>query len=158
MPKFLEVGKIVSTHGIKGEVRVECWCDGSEFLGRFGELLCGDTPYKVELARPHKSLAIVKLKGVDSVEAAQALRGKILKADVSDVKLPEGRYFVQDLIGMRVADDETGGEIGVLDDVLSRPAHDIYVVGEHMIPNVPEFVKSVDMDERVIKVKMIEGL
>ncbi|MCL2085230.1 MAG: ribosome maturation factor RimM, partial [Oscillospiraceae bacterium] len=95
--------------------------------------------------------------------AAQALKGLVAEADVSGVELPEGRYYVRDLIGLAVVDDAAGRPVGTVEDVLQRPAHDVYAVRdtegrERLIPAVDEFIKSIDMDARVMRVTLIEGL
>ncbi|MDR0326287.1 MAG: ribosome maturation factor RimM [Oscillospiraceae bacterium] len=155
-----EIGKVAGTHGVRGELRIEPWCDSPAFLAGFETVHLLGQPYKVQSARPHKSLVLMKLDGVDTVEAAQMLRGSILYIDRSGVELPEGRHFIQDLVGLSVLDGEE--RIGTLYDVLTAPAHDVYVVrgedGERMIPAVPEFVKEIDIDGGVIRVKLIEGM
>ena len=89
--QFLEIGKIVSTHGIKGEVRVQAWCDSSEFLTEFDTLYFdkGRTAVEVEEARVHKNVVVMKLAGVNDMNAAQALRNKILYMNRDDVELAE---------------------------------------------------------------------
>jgi 16S rRNA processing protein RimM len=158
--ELLEIGKAAGTHGIRGELRVEPWCDSPAFLAGFETVYIGGTPRKVAQSRVHKSFVLMKLDGTDTVEAAQALRGAVLSIDRSGVALPEGRFFIQDLIGLGVFDGEE--RVGTLYDVLTTPAHDVYVVrgedGEHMIPAVPEFVKEIDVENGVIKVTLIEGM
>jgi 16S rRNA processing protein RimM len=158
--QFLEIGRIVSTHGVRGEVRVEPWCDNPAFLAGFTTVYLRNAPVAVESARAHKNLVLMKLEGVDTVEAAQALREAVLWIDRSDIELPEGRFFVQDLIGLAVYDGEE--YIGSLTDVLTMPAHDVYHVrggdGEHMIPAVPEFVREIDLPGGIMRVKLIEGM
>jgi len=169
--ELLEIGKIVGTHGVRGELRVEPWCDNPAFLAGFTSVYISGQPQKVISARPHKSLVLMMLEGVDTVEAAQALRGTVLHIDRTGVELPEGRYFIQDLVGLSVRRTaggdgtcgcETGEHIGTLYDVLTAPAHDVYVVrgedGDRMIPVVPEFVKKIDIDAGVIWVELIEGM
>ena len=111
---FLEAGKIVGTHGIRGELRVEPWCDSADFLTGFKTLYWngGETPVKVLGARVHKSLVLMKLEGVESATQGDLLRGKVLYLARKDAKLPEGRYFIQDLIGHGALPLEliTGGE------------------------------------------------
>lgn len=160
MPDLQEIGKIVGTHGIRGELRVEPWCDSPAFLAGFSTVFLRGKPYAVESVRTHKSLALIKLESVDSVEAAQALREVVLHIDREGVTLPEGRYFVKDLIGLSVMDGDE--RIGTLTDVLSMPAHDVYQVrgddGEHLIPAVPEFVKEIDIESGIMRVSLIEGM
>jgi 16S rRNA processing protein RimM len=158
---LLEIGKIAGTHGVRGELRVEPWCDSPDFLAGFPCVYFnGKQQYRVLSARPHKSLVLMMLEGVDTVEAAQALRGTVIYIDRSGITLPEGRYFVQDLVGLAVFNGTE--RVGTLYDVLNAPAHDVYVVrgedGERMIPAVPEFVKEIDIDAGIIRVELIEGM
>ncbi|MCL2003736.1 MAG: ribosome maturation factor RimM [Oscillospiraceae bacterium] len=157
---LIEIGKITGTHGVRGELRVEPWCDSPAFLAGFSVVHLRGAPRTVESARVHKRLVLLKLEGVDTVEAAQALRESVLYIDRSGIELPEGRYFIQDLIGLAVFDGEE--RVGTLYDVLTAPAHDVYIVrgedGERMIPAVPEFVKEIDIKGGVIRVELIEGM
>ena len=158
LERFLETGQIVGTHGVRGEVKIQPWADGPEFLLDFKTLYLGDRPCAVEQSRVHKSMVLCKLKGVDSVEAAQALRGCVVKIDREEASLPEGRVFVADLIGLPVYAD--GAQIGTLREVLNYPASDVYVVkGEHeyLIPAVPAFVERATPEDGVY-VRLIEGL
>jgi 16S rRNA processing protein RimM len=113
MPKkqYLEAGQIVGTHGIRGEVRVQPWCDSAEVLSSLTTLYYdeGQTPVTVS-TRPHKNIALMKIDGVDTVQDAAVLRGRILYLNRSDLKLAEGTYFVQDLIGLQVMDADSGEE------------------------------------------------
>ena len=114
--QFLDSGKIVGTHGIKGEVRIEPWADSPEFLCAFKKLYLderGETAIKVK-SRPHKNITLCKIEGIDTIEAAERLRGKIVYIDRGDIKLDEGVHFVQDLIGLEVRDFETDEVYGTL--------------------------------------------
>ena len=157
--RYLEAGEIVNTHGIRGEVKINPWADGPEFLLEFEELYLDGRPYAVESARVHKSVVLIKLRGVDTVEEAQKLRGKVVSIDREGLELEEGAVFIADLMGLPVyAGDE---EIGKLADVLTMPGNDVYVVrGDHeyMIPAVGEFLEEVNVDEGFIRVKLIEGM
>lgn len=158
--KFLEAGKVVNTHGVHGDVRLEPWCDTPEFLMGFRTLYWGEKPLTVEQARPHKHFLLVKFQGIDDVESAQRLKNQVLLLDRTGVTLPEGRHFVSDLIGLRVVDEQSA-EIGRLADILPMPAHDVYVVRgetEHMIPARPEFVLGIDLEAGAITVRLIEGM
>lgn len=159
--QWMETGKVVNTHGVKGELKIEPWCDSPEFLLQFKQLLIGGTVYRVLASRVHGSMVLAKLEGIDSVQQAQRLKEKPVSIDRTDVALPEGRYFVQDLIGLTVVDQD-GARVGTLYDVLSLPAQDVYVVrdedGEHYIPAVPEFVQSIDLQAGVMSVCLIEGM
>ncbi|MBO6054303.1 MAG: 16S rRNA processing protein RimM [Oscillospiraceae bacterium] len=158
LERYLETGEIVNTHGVRGEVRIQPWADGPEFLLDFHTFYLNGKPYRVEQSRVHKSMVLCKLEGVDTVEAAAALRGTVVKIDREDANLPEGKVFVADLIGLPVYAD--GEQIGTLQEVLNYPASDVYVIrGEHeyMIPVVPEFVECA-VPEDGIYVRLIEGM
>ena len=103
MPKqFLEAGKIVGTHGVRGDLKVQSWCDSPEVLCDFDTLYLDEkTPVTVEKAQVHKNVVLMHLEGVDTVEAAEALRGRVLHLDREDVELPEDLVFIQDILGFR---------------------------------------------------------
>lgn len=157
--QYLEAGTIVTTHGVHGEVKILPWADGPEFLTLFDRVFLQGKEYAVENARVQKTCVLMKLRGVDTVEAAQALRDQVVRVDRNDVELEEGTYFISDLIGLKVlCDDE---ELGVVKEIMTLPGNDVYVVkGEHeyMIPGVKEFIKEVDPAAGYIRVKIIEGM
>ena len=156
--QWLEAGRIVGTHGIRGEVKVEPWADEPSFLLGFDQVLLKGKSVAVEQARVHKSQVLLKLAGVDTVDDAAALRGQILSIDRSQVELDEDTVFIADLIGLPVFAD--GEQIGRIKEVLSLPANDVYVVkGEHeyLIPVVKEFVLNVDV-QRGVTVRLLEGM
>lgn len=158
--QFLQAGEIVSTHGIQGEVKILPWADGPEFLLKFKTFYLGEKAYEVVSSRVHKTCVLAKLRGIDTPEAAVALRGQIVYIDRSKVQLPKGTVFIADLIGCRVLDDD-GLEIGKIKDVLTMPSSDVYVIeGEHnyMIPSVKEFVKEINVDDGFVRVHLIEGM
>ena len=105
--QYLEIGQIVSTHGIKGELRVQPWCDSPEFMKKFKTLYFdkdGKTAKKVLSCRPHGNIVILSLEGIDSVEKAQALRNTVLFMNRDDAGLKEGQYYIQDLLDCTVID------------------------------------------------------
>jgi len=157
--QYLEAGTIVTTHGVHGEVKILPWADGPEFLTLFDRVFLQGKEYAVENARVQKTCVLMKLRGVDTVEAAQALRDQVVRVDRNDVELEEGTYFISDLIGLKVlCDDE---ELGVVKEIMTLPGNDVYVVkGEHeyMIPGVKECIKEVDPAAGFIRVKIIEGM
>ena len=166
MPKrFLEIGKIVAVQGLKGEVRVEPWCDSQEFLCEFDTLYFdkGKTPVEIVKSHPHKNIVLMKIKGVDTVEQAQNLRNKILYMDREDVELEEGNFFVQDLIGLSVVDADNGTNYGKLCEVSFTGANDVYhIKGDdgkiRLIPAIPDVVISTDITEGIMKIHVLEGL
>lgn len=157
---YIEAGRIVNTHGIAGEVKIEVWLDSPEFMKRFKRLFLGGQELTVDSARIQKSFLLCKLRGVDGVNAAMALKGKTVSIAREDAKLPKGSFFVQDILGASVRDEE-GREVGTLVDVLERPASNIFVVQgetEHLIPAVPAFILKTDAENGVITVRLIEGM
>ena len=155
--RFLEAGEIVTTHGVRGEIKVLPWADGPEFLMDFNRVCIADTEYKVESCRIQKTCNLMKLRGVDTVEAAQLRRGKTIQVYREDAD--PTAIFVAELIGVQVIAD--GEKIGEVADVLDYPGNKVYVVrGEHeyMIPAVKHFILSTDMDAGVMQVQLIEGM
>ena len=155
--QFLEAGEIVTTHGVRGEMKVLPWADGPDFLCDFSRVRIGGMEYKVENCRVQKSCNLLKVKGIDTMEAAQAMRGKVVEIFREDA--PKDLIFAAELIGVRVFDGEN--EIGVLDDVLDYPGNKVYVVKgkkEYMIPAVKAFVLDTDVDAGIMHVRLIEGM
>jgi len=158
---LLQAGKIINTHGIGGEVKIQPWADAPEFLLEFECLYIDDVPVKLLSARVHKGCIIAVLEGVLSIDDAIAMKNKTVYIDKDTAKLEDGRYFVADLVGLRAIDFDSGEELGAVRDVLSLPAHNVYLiegVREIMVPAVSEFVKEIDMDSGIIKIKLIEGM
>ncbi len=164
MDKFLKIGKITNVHGLMGEVRVEVWADSPEFFKQFTTLYVGKSQFPIPLlsSRAHKKMAILKLEGLTDVNSALTLRGQELFCLREDVSLPEGHFFLADLEALTVLDVETGEELGKIQEVLTLPAHNVYVVKggarDIYIPAVPTFVKETNIDEGFVKVFMMEGL
>ncbi|OUQ24490.1 16S rRNA processing protein RimM [Flavonifractor sp. An135] len=160
--QFLEAGEIVNTHGIQGEVKIVPWCDTPEFLCGFDTLYIDGAPVKVRAARAHKGNVLARLEGVDDVNAAMRLKGKRVSIDRTGVELPDGRHFIADLIGLTVIDDDTGAELGAIADVLTPPAHEVYVVRgkgkEYLIPAVDAFLRGTNVEEGWVRVHLIEGM
>ena len=158
--EFLEAGKIINTHGVRGEVKIDPWADSADFLRGFKRIYIDGTEARVLHSRVHKDFLIAQLDGVDSVEEAMKLKNRIIFINRADAKLPEGSWFIQDMIGASVV-DESGTEIGKLAEVLDMPAGNVYVVrGEReiLIPAVPEFVLNTDAENAVVTVRLIEGM
>lgn len=158
--QYIEAGRIVNTHGVAGEVKIEVWLDSPQFLKSFKRCFIDRREVKLLSARVHKGFLIVKLEGVEDVNAAMALKGRTVFIDRADARLPKGAFFLQDIIGAAVV-DESGSEIGKLADVMETPASNVYVVKgerEHLIPAVPEFILSTDADNGIITVHLIEGM
>ena len=164
LQQFLEIGKTTNVHGLMGEVRVQPWADSPDFLCQFDTLYVEEAhwPVKVERARVHKNMVIMKLEGVTDVNGALAMRNAVLYIDRKDAKLPEGSFFIVDLMGLEVRDAATGAALGKIADVLNLPANNVYVVrgGEReiMVPAVPTFIAETNIEEGFVRVNMMEGL
>lgn len=158
--QFIEAGKVVNTHGVKGEVKIQVWLDSPEFLKKFKTVYIDNKAVKLVSGRVHKGFLIAVLDGVDDVNAAMSLKNKTVFIDRKDAKLPKGAYFLQDIIGAAVV-TEDGESVGTLEDILETPASRIYVVKgktEHLIPAVDEFIVRVDAENAVVTVRLIEGM
>lgn len=164
--KFLEIGKIVSTHGIKGEVRVQPWCDDSELLTEIDVLYFnqGKEEVVIENARVHKNVVVMKIENVNDMNSAQLLRNKILYVDREDLLLDENTYFIQDLIGMKVVDFDNEEKVyGKIIDVTQTGANDVYHIEDEkgnvvLIPAIADVVKETDLDNDIMKITPLKGL
>ena len=166
MQQYLEAGKVVTTHGVRGEMKLELWCDGVDFLKKAGRLYAsakGGKCYNITSIRPQGQMALLQLEGVNDMDAARAQVGKTYYFAKADAKLPEGRYFIDDLIGCTVLHADDGRTLGIVAKVDHPGVQDIYIVRdaageEHWIPAVPEFVGDVDIAARTVKMRPIAGM
>ena len=155
--EFIEAGEIVTTHGVRGEVKVLCWLDDPEMLCEFDRCRIAGKDYTMDQVRVQKTCNLVKLKGIDTMEAAQAMRGKVIELYREDID--EEVIFAAELIGMEVYCEEK--LIGKIKEVLDYPGNSVYVVKgefEYMIPAVKHFILNTDMDHNRMEVKLIEGM
>ena len=164
MEQLLETGKIVTLHALKGEVKVEPWCDSPELLAEFDELYLDGRWVNVERARVQKRMVIMKLEGYDTPEEAAKLIGKVLYIDRDQLELDEGTYFIADLIGMKVVDaDDPEKVYGTLTQVSETGANDVYHIlfadgVIRYIPAIPQVVISTDVENKVMTIRPLEGL
>ena len=155
--QYIKAGEIVTTHGVRGEVKVLPWLDSPEDLCDFDRCRIDGKEFEIETCRIQKTCNLVKLSGVDTMEAAQAMRGKVLELYRDDID--DEVIFADELLGVVVFSD--GLEIGKIVDVLDYPGNMVYVVrGEHeyMIPAVNAFVLSTDLEKNEMRVRLIEGM
>lgn len=162
--EFIELGKITNVHGLMGEVRVDPWADSPDFLKQFQTLYIGKEQFPLTVlgSRAHKKMAIVRFEGLTDVNSALTIRNQIIYFKRSDAKLPQGHFFLTDLIGLKAINAETKEPLGTLMEVLPLPAHNIYKIQgedrEYLIPAVPAFVKETNIPEKFISIQLIEGL
>lgn len=162
--EYLEAGKIVTTHGIRGEVKIMPYTDTPELLAEFDRLFIGknkDELY-IERSRVFKNMVIAKIEGVDTPEAAEKLRNKLLYMHRDDLELDDDTYFIQDLIGLEVRDVDSGRVYGVIADVMQTGANDVYVVKgeemEYLVPAIADVVVSTDVENDLMTIRPLDGL
>ena len=163
---FLETGEIVGTHGVRGEMRVNPWCDSPAFLKKFKKLYLdanGQKCLDVKAVREHGNVALVTVDGIDTVEKAQAMRGKVIYIKRDDAKIPKGSYFIAELIDCTVYDaDDESVVYGIITDVSMTGANDVWHIEkdgkEYLIPAIKDVVISVDVEEGVVKIRPMKGI
>ena len=154
---YIEAGEIVTTHGVRGEVKVLSWLDSPEMLCEFDRCRIEGREYAVDAVRVQKTCNLVKLRGVDTMEDAQKLRGKTMelyREDISDELI-----FAAELVDVEVFAD--GASIGRIKEVLDYPGNSVYVVQgerEYLIPAVKEFILSTDLEKNQMQVKILKGM
>ena len=155
--QFIKAGEIVTTHGIRGEVKVLCWLDDPEMLCEFDRCRISGKEYKMEQVRVQKSCNLVKFSGIDTMEAAQAMRGKVVELYREDID--DEVIFADELVDVEVYAD--GEMIGKITEVLDYPGNSVYVVKgtyEYMIPAVSHFILSTDLAANRMEVRLLEGM
>ena len=163
--KYIECGKIINTHGCRGGVKLESWCNTPEDLAALKHVFLLENgnyaKYKIKKASIFKQFVLMELTEIDDMDTAAMLKNKTVYASRKDFVLEDGEYFIADLIGIDVIDAQTQQVYGKLTDIINRGASDIYVVqtpnGERMIPAVDEFIDRVDIKSGIY-VNTIPGL
>lgn len=154
---YIEAGEIVTTHGVRGEVKVLSWLDSPEMLCEFDRCRIDGREYVMDTVRVQKTCNLVKLRGVDTMEDAQKLRGKTMELYREDI--PDELIFASELVDMEVYAD--GACIGKIKEVLDYPGNSVYVVQgerEYLIPAVKEFILSTDLERNQMQVKLLKGM
>lgn len=164
--QFLEIGKIINVHGLRGEVKVIPWCDTAAFLCSFDTLYLdhGRKSVNILRARIFKNMVIMEFEGCTTRDQAEAMRGQVLYMDRDEVELEEGTYFVQDLIGLQVKDADNGRIYGKIRDVFQTGANDVYSVfheeekKEYLVPAIPDVVLETSLEEGCMTIRPLKGL
>lgn len=158
---MVECGRVLNTHGVRGEIKAENYCDPG-FFRQGMRVRIGGQPYEVTGVRSHKGFFLLTLAGVETVEQAMPLKGRLITLPRSEMGLRPGEYLYQDLYGFSVYDQRLERVIGTLSEVLERPASMVYVVesgeGQALIPALPPFQQKVDLENRVLTVRTIPGM
>lgn len=158
---LIQAGKVVNTHGVKGEVKIQPWTDSPNTLLDIKTFYIEGKGFTINGIRVHKNSVLVSFDGVDDVVEAMSLKNKVVYIPRSDIPLEDGQVFLSDLMGLEVIDTDSQSVIGKIVDVLQLPSNDVYVVkGEYdyMIPVVREFVDELNIGAGFVKVRLIEGM
>lgn len=160
---YLQLSKIVNTHGLKGDIKVVPWADYPEIFEEIDYVYTEDlTEYKITNVKYQKNMVILHLDSISSIEMAEKMKNTILYVKKEDMPpLNDDTYYVADLIGLKVFDENT--EYGVISDVLSHGGTDIYVIKRKgqkdlLLPAAKEFVLEVNIPEGIVRVSLPEGL
>ena len=164
---YLELGQIVGTHGIKGEIRVNPWCDSPDFAKGFRTVYSdskGTQPVKVTACRSHGNIILMKLENINSINDAEKLKNRMLYIKRDDANLPEGTWFIEELIGCEVFDADDGAKLyGRITDVSPTGANDVWHItdgnnNEYLIPSIKEVVIEVNVEENFVKIRPMKGI
>jgi 16S rRNA processing protein RimM len=152
----VRIGQIVGAFGLKGQVKVEALTNFESRFEKGSTVFIDDKPFLIQKFQIHKNRPLITLQGVDHINKAEALQWKFMEAE-GEPELEDDEFLIEDLIGLRVVTEE-GEELGIVTDIEDYPAHQIVLVGEIMIPLVDEFILEIDLDEEIMRVKLIYGM
>ncbi|MBE6810259.1 MAG: 16S rRNA processing protein RimM [Ruminococcaceae bacterium] len=162
--EFLEIGKFVGTHGVRGMVRIQPWSDDGEFLTKFKNFYLDNGKAKIKMNKitPHGNVVIAAVDGIDTIEDAEKLRNQVLYIKRADAKLPDGRYFVSEIIGAQVFDADTNVLLGTLTDVSPTGANDVWHIKsgekEYLVPAISDVIVDVNIDNDIITIRPLKGI
>ena len=163
MENLLEIGQIVNTHGLRGDVKVMPWCDDPEIFHELAYVLIDGEEYEIQKSSLHKNAVLLKLKGIDHINDAENYRNKVLTIPREELgELPEGTYYICDLLGCSV-ETVDGRLLGKICDIIKTGSNDVYVVEDItkkqvLIPVIDEVIKSVSIAEKRIVIEPLKGL
>lgn len=166
MKEYLEAGRIVNTHGVRGDLKAECWCDSEKVLAGLKQIFVQDREgafqrMAVERGAPFKNMVLLKLEGVDDIDAGLRFKNRVIYALRADLPLAEGSCFLADLIGLPVIDADSGAVYGRVSDVPEIGGRQLYEVenerGKFLVPAVKEFICRVDPESGVY-IRPIAGM
>ena len=160
---LLEIGKIVNTHGIRGEVKIQPWCDEPELFDELEYLFIEEEKYNIVRNRFHKTCQIVQLENVNNIDDAERFKNKIVYINRDALELPEGRYYIADIEGLTVK-EQNGRILGVVDEIIKTGSNDVYSLKDTfnkkpvLIPVIEGVVLETNIDGGYIVVKLPKGL
>ena len=159
---LIAAGTVANTHGVRGEIKILPRGIEAEALLGAKTLTVGGTAYAVTASRVHKGCLLAKLKDVNDMDAALALKNKPVTVRRGDIRLPEGEYLDEELVGLTARNAASGEVLGKVDEVLTYPAHKIYAVrggaDEYLVPAVPAFIAGVDLKNGTVDIHVWEGM
>lgn len=161
--ELLEIGKVVNTHGIRGEIKLQPWCDDPEIFDELEYMYVGGERYEILRSRLHKNCVIIQLDGIENIDAAEALRNKVATIERAALgELPEGTYYIADLEGLEVKTVD-GKPLGNIKEIIKTGSNDVYVLDNDdkkpiMIPVIDDVVKEVNIDGGYVTVQLMKGL
>lgn len=163
--EYIETGKIVGTHGVRGEMRAEPWCDTPDQLTKYKTLYLdnkGEKKLKIKASRVHKNIVLLTVDGVDTIEEAEKFRGKKIYLARKDLKLKKGEYLIVDLIGCQVYDAQTDEKYGEISEVSATGANDVWHVKdgekEYLVPAIPTVIGEVDVEGGRVTITPLKGI
>lgn len=167
MNKYLEIGQVVNTRGLKGEVKVNSYSEDPERFEKIKTIILKqrgkEQEYEIQKVTYNKNQVILKLKNVDTIEEAEKLRNSVILINREDLgELPEDVYYIADLIGLDVYTDENE-YLGKVDDIFNTKSNDVYVIKDDLgksklLPGIPDVIKEISLEDGKIIVHLIEGL
>lgn len=164
LKKFIECGEIVGTHGVRGEVRVNPWCDSPKFLTKFKEFYLtadGTKCMSAKLVRPNNNIVLIKFSGVDSIEEASQLKGTKLYIKREDADIGD-RHFIDELIGCEVFDSLSNAKLGCINDVTQLPSNDVWHIKngekEYLLPAIDSVINNIDVENNKVIITPLKGI
>lgn len=161
--EILEIGKVVNTHGIRGELKIQPWCDDPAIFDELEYVYIGGEKYNITRSRFHKTCEIAAVEGINNINEAELLKNKIVTVEREMLgELPEGTYYIADIIGLEVRNTD-GKILGVIDNVISTGSNDVYEVKREdkkplLLPVIDEVINEVNLSDGYVSVTLIKGL
>jgi len=163
MNKILEIGKIVNTHALRGDVKIQYWCDDPELFHELEYVYVDGEKFDIVNSRLHKNFVILHLKGIEDINVAETYKNKVLTVEREMLgELPDGTYYICDLLGLEVLKLD-GKKLGTIEDIIKTGSNDVYVVENGtkkpiLLPVIDDVVKEVNVEEGYVKVELMKGL
>ena len=163
MDKYIEIGKIVNTYGIKGQLKIVPYTDNIKRFEKLKKIYINEKEYLIENVKSIKNIVILKLQGINTIEQAEEYRNLYMYIDRKDaIKLPKDTYFIRDLIGIEVYTND-GEKLGIIDDIFKTGSNDVYVVRNSLgkqilLPAISSVIEKIDLENKKVTVNLIKGL